>query len=73
MYEYIIVTFYEIREVFVDNEASGYMTGDVIELEPGTHTIRLAGAPDFTPSEQDVNPSGTSPINPLTVKFDRES
>lgn len=72
MYEYIIVAFYEIREVFIDGEASGYMIGDVIELEPGTHTVSLAGESDFTPSEQDVTPSGTSPIKPLTVNFSRE-
>lgn len=71
MYEYIIVVFYEIREVFIDSEASGYMTREVIELEPGTHTISLAGNPDFIPSEQDVTPSGTSPIKPLTVNFSR--
>lgn len=72
MYEYIIVVFYEIREVFIDSEASGYMTGDVIELEPGTHTVSLAGESDFAPSEKDVTPSGTSPIEPLTVNFSRE-
>ncbi len=72
MYEYIIVIFYEIREVFINHEASGYMTGDVIELEPGTHTVSLAGESGFNPSEQDVTPSGTSPIKPLTVNFYRE-
>lgn len=69
MYEYIIVVFYEIREVIINSDASGYMTNQVIELEPGTHTVSLAGKPDFTPSKQDVTPVGTSPLGPLTVNF----
>lgn len=71
MNEFILVEFDEVREVIIDEVPSGYYTGDVIELEPGTHTISLAGPKDFTPAEQDVNPSGTSPIQPLIVKFSR--
>jgi hypothetical protein len=69
MNEYILVKFGEIREVVIDGIASGYNTGDVIELEPGTHTISLAGPANFTPTEQDVAPSGTSPIQTLIINF----
>ena len=71
MNEYILVKFDEIREVIIDGVASGYNTDDVIELEPGTHTISLVGSPDFTPTQQDVTPSETSPLQPQEVNFSR--
>lgn len=69
MNEYILVEFAEIREVVIDGVASGYSTGVVIEVPPGTHTISLTGPKNFTPIEQDITPSGTSPIHPLIVIF----
>ena len=69
MNEYIIVVFDETREVLIDTEASGYKTGDVIELGAGTHTISLEDPKNFTPLEQDVKPSGTTPIHPQKVFF----
>jgi len=71
MYEYILVEFDEIREVVIDDIASDYETGQVIELEPGTHTISLNGIKDFSPSDQNVNPSGTSSLQPEKVIFTR--
>lgn len=71
MNEFILVKFDEIREVIINGVASGYNTNDVIEVEPGTHTISLAGLSDFTPTEQDVTPSGTNPIHPQEVNFSR--
>jgi len=72
MNEFILVEFYETREVMIDGELSGYNTGEVIELGAGTHTISLADPKDFTPLEQDVNPTGTDPIQPLKVLFTKE-
>jgi hypothetical protein len=69
MNEYILVEFDEIREVIIDETASGYNTGKVIELEAGTHTISLEEPKNFLPIEQDVDPSGTSPIQPKKVYF----
>ena len=69
MNEYILVEFDEPREVIIDETASGYNTGDVIELEAGTHTITLEEPKNFSPLEQDVNPSGTSPIQPQKIYF----
>jgi hypothetical protein len=69
MKEFILVEFNERREVIIDENASGYDTGDVIDLVPGTHTISLEGPPDFSPMEQDVNPSGTSSLRPHIIHF----
>lgn len=69
MFEYIIVEFSENREVVIDDLASAYTTGEVIELEPGTHTISLAGEKNFSPAERDITPTGTSSLAPDTVTF----
>ena len=69
MSEYILVQFDETREVLVDEEPSGYDTGEVIELGAGTHTISLQGPDDFSPAQQDVTPSGTSALQPHEISF----
>jgi len=46
-------------------------TGGVIQLEAGTHTITLEKPKNFSPIEQDVNPSGTSPIQPHKIYFSK--
>jgi len=71
MNQYIIVEFDEFREVIVDETPSGYYTGKVIELGAGTHTISLEEPKNFSPIEQDVNPSGTSPIQPQKIYFSK--
>lgn len=73
MNEYILVVFDEIREVIIDETASGYNTGEVIELGAGTHTITLEEPKDFSPLEQDVNPSDTSPIRPQKIYFSKDT
>lgn len=73
MNEYILVKFDEVREVIVDGTASGYNTGDVVELGAGTHTIRLQAPRDYTPGEQNVTPVGTSPLQPEIISFYKES
>jgi hypothetical protein len=71
MYEYIIVEFDETRLVMIDDITSDYETDVVIELEPGTHTVSLAGEKTFTPAERDITPSGTSSLKPDIVTFTR--
>ena len=71
MNEYILVEFDETREVIIDETASGNNTGGVIQLEAGTHTITLEKPKNFSPIEQDVNPSGTSPIQPHKIYFSK--
>lgn len=72
MNEFILVKFDEIREVVIDGQAFGYNTGDVIELEPGMHSVSLAGLKNFTPAEQAVEPERTSPLSPLIVYFSKD-
>ena len=69
MNEYFIVNFYQKREVVINDTPSGYFTGDVISIEPGTHTISLAQPNDFSPSEQNINLSDTSPLSPEHINF----
>ena len=69
MYEYIIVEFDEKRQVMIDDLTSAYETGEVIELDPGTHTIGLAGEKNFSPAERDITPSGTTSLQPDKVTF----
>jgi hypothetical protein len=69
MNEYVLVMFDKSREVTIDGNASGYSTGDVIELEAGLHIISLEGPQSFSPLEENINPSGTSPLKPLKVYF----
>lgn len=71
MNEFILVEFVTVREVVIDGHASGYKTGEVIELAPGTHTISLAGKKNYNPAIQNVTPTGTSPIQPRIVHFDK--
>jgi len=72
MNEYIIVEFEDTREVIIDDALSGYKTGDVIEIGGCTHTICLEGKKNYLPLEQDINPSGTSPILPFKVYFSKD-
>jgi hypothetical protein len=69
MFEYIVVEFVEKREVVIDDIGTPYETDQVIELEPGTHTISLAGKKNFSPTERDITPSGTSSLQPDKVTF----
>jgi hypothetical protein len=69
MSEFLLVEFDESREVVIDGFPSGNKTGEVIELDEGTHTITLSETKDFSPAEQDVEPSGTSPLDPETIYF----
>lgn len=71
MNEYILVDFVEVREILIDDVACGYKTGDVVEIEPGTHTLSLKGQRNYTPPQQDVTPSNTSPLHPLVIHFSR--
>ena len=54
MNEFILVEFDETREVVINGAASGYNTGVVIEVPPGTNTISLDGAADFTPIKTSI-------------------
>ena len=73
---WVIVTFPESREVFVDDRSQGdsFDAGGrprVLVVEDGLHTFRLGGATDVAPPAQDVTVANTSILDPLPVVFTR--
>jgi hypothetical protein len=65
--EYLLVNFTEARTVFANGTAVG-VTNHMVMLPPGDYAITLDGAPT-TPSEQDIELDGTSPVKPCVVLF----
>lgn len=69
--EYLIVKFEEDRGVVIDDNPQG-RTNIEIELEKGTHVIRLATPPkDFTPEKIKIVLENTTFISPKEVCFDK--
>ncbi len=68
--EYLCVRFAEQRKVLIGRIAQGETDG-LIELEPGTYTVTLSGAPNFSPKKQKIVLADTSPIKPMEVRFDK--
>jgi len=68
--EYVIVTFLEPREVFVDGDVCGN-TGEVLIVEKGTHRFRLSDPQDYTPQWRQPTVKGTTFANPMEVTFER--
>ena len=71
---WVIVTFPESREVFVDDRSQGdsFDAGGrprVLVVEDGLHTFRLGVAADVAPPAQDVTVANTSILDPLPVVF----
>jgi hypothetical protein len=67
--EYLLVTFPRPRRVKVDDEYNG-STGDVIELEAGSHVITLGPPANFKPTEQRIILKNTSELAPREIVFD---
>jgi hypothetical protein len=68
--EYLLVHFAdEDRGVVVDDEPQG-RTNEVIEIERGTHTVRLESPPlDFDPPEAVISLRKTTRLSPEEVTF----
>lgn len=66
--EYLVVRFPQSRPVKVDGEFNG-RTGQLIELEAGTHTISLGPPANFTPESREVLLKDTSALDPKEVEF----
>lgn len=73
MNEFFLVKFPQKREVIINDEPSGYFTDDVIPIEPGSHSISLAGDHDFSPDEQLITLENTSMFAPQVISFDQGS
>ncbi|MBU1745702.1 MAG: hypothetical protein KJ649_12525 [Proteobacteria bacterium] len=70
--EYLLVRFNdEEREFIIDGELRGW-TNEVLELEKGTHVIRLKGPPfDFAPPQIRIILEKTTRLSPREVKFEK--
>lgn len=67
--EYLLVKFPRGRRVKVDNEFNG-RTGEVIEIEAGSHVVSLGPPANFTPSEQRIILKNTSELDPREICFE---
>ena len=67
--EFLVVEFGTTRRrVRVNGNPSGF-TGDLLQLEAGTHLIALDPPADFDPPGQTILLRGTSPLVPRRVTF----
>ena len=66
--EFVIVRFRESRNVLIDGNEGGF-TNKTIRVNQGFHTFSLAGACDYTPSEQTVKIEDTTEAHPQEVNF----
>jgi len=67
--EYLLVNYPEDREVLIDTIAQG-RTGEIIELEKGTHIISLKSpSQNFKPKQKKIVLAGTSSLTPQEVTF----
>ena len=67
--EYLLVNFYEERDVMLDGEIGG-LANHLITLARGRVTVSLGSPADFSPRETTVMIRGTSPLAPLEVDFE---
>jgi len=70
--EYLVVTFPRPRRVKVDDEFNG-STGEVIELEAGTHVITLGPPANFKPTERRILLKNTSELSPREITFELDA
>lgn len=71
--EFLLVRFEDKRGVIVDDVPQG-STNEVIQLDEGTHFVTLSSPPsDFTPEQAKIALSGTTPISPMEVIFEKIS
>jgi hypothetical protein len=67
--EYLLVTFPRSRRVKIDDEFNG-RTGEVIELEAGSHVVSLGPPDNFSPEEQRIILRNTSELDPREICFE---
>ncbi len=60
----------EDKDVIVGGANQG-KTNQTIELERGTHTIRLGAPQDFTPQNMKIVLKDTTSISPMEVRFEK--
>jgi len=57
------------RRVKIDDDVNG-RTGDLIEVEAGSHVVSLGPPANFTPGEQRINLKDTSELQPREICFE---
>jgi hypothetical protein len=67
--EYLIVHFPRSRRVKVDDEFNG-RTGELIELEAGSHVVTLGPPDNFAPEERRIVLRDTAELEPREIGFD---
>jgi hypothetical protein len=68
--EFVTVRFPELRTVLVDGEEAG-TTDAVLRVNEGTHTIKLAAPKDYKPAWRRPKVTGTTPVEPIEVTFEK--
>lgn len=68
--EYVIVSFPQERQVFIDGELSG-MTAEKLRVDRGVHTFHLGDPRDYQPKWRRVRVFGTTVVRPISVAFDK--
>jgi hypothetical protein len=68
--EHVIVRFPESRIVLIDGEEGG-LTNRRIRVNEGKHTFNLAEPKDYTPQWRRPTVTGTNPVKPLEVIFEK--
>ena len=71
---YVIVTFPEPREVYIDDQVQGSNLAAsgkprLLFVNAGIHTFRLSGAGDVRPAEQKCDVPDCSILDPFCVAF----
>ena len=62
--------FLEQRNVIIGGKIQGQIN-QTIELEEGTHTVRLASPRDFSPKNMKIVLENTNAISPKEVRFEK--
>ena len=68
MDQWILVQFPELRAVLVDDTPCG-QTNQPILVQLGTHTVKLAGNPDYSPPSITRQVFNTTKANPMVFVF----
>lgn len=69
--EYVVVKFEADRDVFVDGEVCG-RTGEVLQVDRGTHQFKLSDPQDYTPQWRRPVVKNTSFADPMEVTFEKD-
>jgi hypothetical protein len=66
--EYVIVIYSENRDVLIDGDVGG-ATGEVLQVEKGTHRFQLSDPQDYSPKWRQPVVKNTTFADPMEVTF----